>query len=368
MNIAIFSPNRNPYSETFIQAHKNCLQGKIFYYYGRNPITLEGKYNREPRYKTFFLRLKTKIGRKPSGYFERQMLLRDFKLNKIDVALVEYGTHAHTLLSILKEADIPFVVHFHGYDASEFDVLEKANYYKNVFSNASKIISVSKKMSEMLLNIDCPKEKLIYNVYGPRPEFFEIKPQFENQQFISVGRFTNKKAPYYSILSFKKVLKYYPGAKLIMAGDGELLNTCKNLVKVFGLEDNIHFPGIITAEEFKQYLQSSRAYVQHSITADNGDMEGTPLAILEASAAGIPVISTYHAGIPDVILHEITGLLCNEHDVDAMAKNMIRLLDDEKLAIEMGKMGKKRVIENFSLERHITLLDKVLNECSLNKN
>ena len=84
--------------------------------------------------------------------------------------------------------------------------------------------------------------------------------------------------------------------------------------------------GVITPEEYRSELQNSLAFVQHSITAENGNMEGTPLAVLEASAAGIPVISTNHAGIPDVVLYEQNGLLCQEKDVQKMTDNIIKLL------------------------------------------
>src|SRR5690606_9989960 len=118
---------------------------------------------------------------------------------------------------------------------------------------------------------------------------------------------------------FKKAAENHSDAKLIMAGDGQLLNTCQNLIRYLGIESQVEFVGIIAPEKFRHLLTESRGLVQHSITAESGDMEGTPVAVLEASAAGIPVISTFHAGIPDVIKNGETGLLCEEHDVYGMA-------------------------------------------------
>ena len=79
---------------------------------------------------------------------------------------------------------------------------------------------------------------------------------------------------------------------------------------------HVRFPDTII--ELVQHLKSSTAFAQHSITAENGDMEGTPVGIVEASYAGLPVISTFHAGIPDVINNRETGLLVEEHDVEEM--------------------------------------------------
>ncbi|QQX76797.1 MULTISPECIES: glycosyltransferase family 4 protein [Aequorivita] len=363
MNIAIFTPNKNPYSETFIQAHKNYLKGKIFYYYGTRNIQLEGTSHLSTPWERRFLNFTRRLLKKQQSFVRDTVIINSLNKNKIDVVLAEYGTHADYILPLIKKAGVPMVVHFHGFDASRMDVTEKHNNYTEVFQYASKVIAVSKKMEQMLLDLGCPQEKLVYNVYGPQPEFIKVKPMFTKKQFVGIGRFTDKKAPYYTILAFKKSIENHPDAKLIMAGDGQLLNTCKNLVKHLGIEAQVEFPGVITPERYRELLSESLGFVQHSITAENGDMEGTPLAVLEASAAGLPVISTYHAGIPDVIIDRKTGLLCNEHDVDSMAAYMISLLDNHSFAKELGTAGKMNIQDNFSMERHISALQNVLEAC-----
>lgn len=361
MNIAIFSPSQNPYSETFIQAHKNFLAGNIFYYYGhKGNIILE----KHPELSSFssnlYLKLKRKLLGLSGGSLWIEPIIQSLKKNDIDVVLVEYGTHAQQLLGVYDKVKIPIVVHFHGYDASIEKVVVSHNHYKEIFIRASYIMVVSKKMREMIIDMGCPKDKVVLNTCGPQPGFEKIKPEFTRKQFVGIGRFTDKKAPYYTILAFKEVVSHYPDAKLVLAGDGVLLNTCKNLVNHLGLEENVRFLGVITSEEFQDILKESLAFVQHSITADNGDMEGTPLAVLEASAAGLPVISTLHAGIPDVIMHKETGLLCEEHDVEAMAEHMMSLLKHDSLAKSLGSSGKNYILKNYSLERHITKLDETL--------
>ncbi|MEX0996574.1 MAG: glycosyltransferase [Flavobacteriaceae bacterium] len=361
MNIAIFTPSQNPYSETFIQAHKQYLNGRVFYYYGNlYHLKLEGHPPLTQSKKNRVLKVVRKIKNKPFSFVAEELLLHSLKKNKIEVVLLEYGTHAHQLLPVLKKSGVPFVVHFHGYDASVKSVIEKHNNYKEVFENASKVIAVSKVMVDRLKNLGCPEDKIVYNVYGPRPEFHEVIPIFSKKQFIAIGRFTDKKAPYYTILAFAEALKQHPDARLVMAGDGALLNMCENLTKHLKIEKNVDFPGIVTAEQYQMYLQESWAFVQHSITAENGDMEGTPLAVLEASAAGLPVISTKHAGLQDVVVHGETGLLVEEHDVAGMAKDMIKLLDNLENAKRMGAAGKLNIKQHFSLERHIDSLQETL--------
>jgi len=231
MNIAILSPSQNPYSETFIQAHKNFLKGKVYYYYGqKGGICLESEKKLGSPIKKVFYKLYRIIFNKPYSYINNKQLIDSFNKNRIDVVLVEYGNHAFNLLDVLKKAKIPFVVHFHGYDASIKHVIRQCENYSEVFKYASKIISVSKIMSSNLLAIGCPEDKLIYNVYGPNPLFEKVQPTFAKKQFVSIGRFTDKKAPYYLILAFKNVIKTHKDAQLLIGGNGELLNTCKNLI------------------------------------------------------------------------------------------------------------------------------------------
>ncbi len=361
MNLAILSPSKNPYSETFIQAHKKYLSGKIFYYYGfRNAIALENHKPIASKFKKFFLKTYQILANKDELHTTKKILGDSLLKNKIDVALVEYGPHANSLLPIIKPLEIPMVVHFHGYDASIKTTIAANNHYKELFDYASSVIVVSQKMMEMVKNIGCPKEKLVMNTYGAQPEFETIIPQFSKNQFVGIGRFVDKKAPYYTILAFSKVLNKHPDAQLLLAGKGALKNTCVNLVKYLNIEHNVHFLGVITPEVYREILSQSLAFVQHSITASNGDMEGTPLAVLEASVAGLPVVSTRHAGIPDVIQHDETGLLCDEHDVEAMTENMLKLLDDKELAIKMGNNGKQNILENFNIKNHIDTLDKII--------
>ncbi|WP_223033949.1 glycosyltransferase [Hanstruepera marina] len=356
MNIALLSPSRNSYSETFIQAQKKYLKGDVFYYYdGLLPTKLEGHGS---------------ILRKNLWFLGKLRLLKNdyrvhsfsssLKKNKIDVILAHYGPTGESVAEISRSLKIPLIVHFHGYDASMINVINSNNSYKLVFDIAKYVIVVSKEMKSRLVQLGCPTSKIIYNPCAPEDFFAEITPRFSKRQFIAVGRFTDKKAPYITILAFKNILNTFPDAKLLIAGDGPLLNACVNLVECFRISENVKFLGVITPSLFKKILEESMAFVQHSITANNGDMEGTPVAILEASAAGLPIISTYHAGIPDVVLDKETGLLVNEKDINGMSRAMMKVLEFPKLAIDLGIQGKKRIKKYYSMSIHIGKLNEII--------
>ncbi|MGM0932663.1 MAG: glycosyltransferase family 4 protein [Bacteroidota bacterium] len=361
MNIALLSPNQNAYSETFIQAHKHRLRGNVFYYFGgRLPSHMEGRgLLKNTRWERILNIIKEKFYLNKFSLKEAAFV-RSLKYNKIDLVFAEYGFTGQKVHHLCRELNLPLIVHFHGYDASRKEEIVNNNQYKELFDYATFVIAVSKKMFSVLLKLGCPEEKIIYNVYGPQEEFFKVKPHFTKPQFISIGRLIDKKAPHYLILSFLKVVKEFPEAKLLIGANGPLLSVCKQLVDYWGVNSNIEFVGVITPEEFRSYLRESLAFVQHSITAENGDAEGTPVSILEAGAAGLPVISTYHAGIPEVITPGENGLLVEEHDVNGMAERMITLLKDFSYAKELGEKGRENVQKNFTLEKHIETLNDLI--------
>lgn len=356
------SPTLNAYSETFIQEQKKGLNSKVFYYYGGLlPLYLEGVGKLMHRYVPFSIKVKRKLGFKIDE-LEEKAFIYSLKKNKIQVVLAQYGPTAHRIVGICKQLNIPLITHFHGYDASVDAVIERCKNYKNVFEYSSRVIAVSKDMQKNLLALGCSREKVIYNTYGPDNHFLDVQPQFSEPVFISLGRFVDKKAPYYTILAFKQVLAKFRNAKLIIGGQGDLYEVCQNLVRYYQLENSILLPGILSREEFGTYLSKGLAFVQHSVTAINGDQEGTPVAVLEASAAGLPVIATLHAGIQDVILDGETGFLVPEHDVDAMVEKMIVLLENKSLAIQMGIKGKERIKNYFTLEKHLQTLDSLIDK------
>lgn len=365
-NIALISPNLNAYSETFIQNHKKNFEGNVkFYYGGHFPTYLEGSghlwISSKERLAAYIKANVFQIKNIPSP--EYKALEKSFKREKINIVYAEYGPTGYAIMDICKKMGLPLIVHFHGYDASMTRVLEEyRDAYKEMFKYASVIIAVSKIMEQDLIKIGCPAEKLKYITYGPEDNFFSVTPSYKTEAFLSIGRFVDKKAPYLTILAFKKVLEKFPKAKLYMAGDGVLLNTCINLSKYLKIEENIIFIGQAKHHELISYYEKVRAFVQHSVTAIDGDMEGTPVAIIEASAAALPVISTKHAGIPDVIIDGETGLLVDEHDVDGMAQNMIYILENELKAKEMGEKGRMNIYENFSMKIHIDNLNSIISE------
>ncbi|MEO5892882.1 MAG: glycosyltransferase family 4 protein [Ferruginibacter sp.] len=357
INLALVSPQKNAVSETFIRAHKRLPFNIKYYYGGYFPNCLEGTdslyhFNWVEKFMFKFFNKKgiTKLA-----------LLKSFKKEKVDCILAEYGPTACEILEIARELGIPLVVHFHGFDATNPEII--SNYstrYKIVFAYASNVIVVSEKMKEDLIKLGCDEKKIVVTPCGPNPEFYLVNPSFEKKQFIAVARFFEVKGYLFTITAFKKVLEKHAGAKLICIGDGPQLESCKQFVKILKLENEVVFTGAASQSEIKLALSESSVFLQHSVTLTHGLNEGAPVSVMEAMAAALPVVCSNSGGIRDLVVNHETGFLVDEFDTESMAIYMIELMENKTLAEKMGEAGRARIIAELSQEKHLRIIETVI--------
>jgi glycosyltransferase involved in cell wall biosynthesis len=242
---------------------------------------------------------------------------------------------------------------------------ENAESYPAMFRQAAAIIAVSRAMQRKLVSLGAPPEKVHYNPCGVDcTEFGEATPASAPPVFLAVGRFVAKKAPQLTLSAFAEVHRACAKARLRMLGDGPLLEECRSLAQEeLGLSDAVTFLGAQPHAVVQEEMRRARCFVQHSVEAANGDCEGTPVGILEAGASGLPVVSTRHAGIPDVVIENQTGLLVDERDVSGMAEQMLRLALEPELAGQLGRAARLHVESHFSKERSDGQLWAVIESC-----
>jgi colanic acid/amylovoran biosynthesis glycosyltransferase len=368
-NICVVLPGAPSYSETFLRAHIERLPAIVNYAH-RFPIDAGEIYSSTPSSDSI-----ERLKQRSKAYVHRYVLnppkriyLRNFfRRNQTGVVLAEYGLTGISAMQICEELGIPLIVHFHGYDAYLREVLDRfAEIYKKMFARSSAIIAVSRHMIDQLIQIGAPSEKVLYNPYGvDMNEFKQASPHISPLQIIAVGRFVEKKAPYLTILAFKKLLERLPEARLVMVGEGVLHDICKTIIKSLHIEHAIDLKGVLNHAQVAKLMQESRLFVQHSLMPHSGDSEGTPVGIIEAGATGLPVVSTRHTGISDVVIHGATGFLVDEGDIDGMAEYMYQLLANPPLALEMGKRAREYIGEHFNIEDSISNLRRILDKHSL---
>ena len=281
----------------------------------------------------------------------RCRVLAFLKTHRPRALLAEYGPTGVRLLEVCRRADVPLFVHFHGYDASILlRYRHQVRHYRRLFQHAAGIIVPSQFLADRLTEIGCPPSKLHVSPCGIDP--YRFRPTLRiPKRLVAVGRLVEKKAPHLTIDAFARIARAYPEARLDIVGDGPLAPQCHEAVRKFGLDGRIRMHGVQPPEVVARLLQEASLFLQHSITASNGDAEGLPVAILEAMACCLPVVSTRHSGIPEAVEHGVTGLLVGEHDVEGMAACIGQLLDAPDRAAAMGEAGRERVVRRFTLDQ-----------------
>ena len=156
----------------------------------------------------------------------------------------------------------------------------------------------------------------------------------------------------------------YQSATLEMIGTGPLFEDVRRKIFKLKLQNVVSLPGVLTSLEVAESMKRARAFVQHSRRAPDGDEEGCPVSVIEAQLCGLPVVSTLHGGIPDVVLDRQTGILVDEGDTLAMAVAMAELIDNPSLAAKLGASGQKRSRKKFTLDCHVKQISDLIHRLS----
>jgi len=381
INLLYITNSLNSYSETFIRNTINELEQS-------NEINLHLAVHRNS-YKQ--IKLKNKIANLTfySNFFYRvaNYILNLFKLisllnflnkelfysaignirNKYNLVWIDFGNNAVDIYKLFNKEGLTVIVHLHGFDVSK--LLFNKKYSKNLiaFSKKNKIIVPSQYNKKRLILIGCLEENIFVIPYS-----FNFQLSHEDltktrvpNRLIFVGRFTEKKDPRVLVFVMKELLKTQPAAKLVMIGDGELYNEVKQLIIELKLTNNIELLGSLNHNQVVKELLISSVYVQHSLTSYSGDQEGLPNSIIEAIYCGLPVVSTIHAGIPEIVIDQINGLLVQEFDYTAMAKKIEILLADDNLRLQMSLNGLNQIDKICNKKER---MDNILKLIKLNSN
>ncbi|MBI1286589.1 MAG: glycosyltransferase [Flavobacteriales bacterium] len=367
--IAIFNQNLKKYTETFVQGHIGQLPYHVIQLYGwPSPMFLlqhgnlvsDNRYLRSLIYNWWeTLALDARIG-------EDRLLCRNLVDKEVCLMVAEFGTMGARLTNVSRLTGIPMIVIFYGYDAwHSKELLQNEAEYQEMFRQASAVVGVSRDICGQLQRLGCHSSKIFYlPCYVDLQLFSPVERDFSRKVILTVGRFCVTKAPNLTILAFNDVLKRHPNAELRMVGLDEgngIMESCRSLVKALGIETQVEFLGSLDHESIAQEMRSASLFVQHSVTApETGDREGTPVAIMEAMACGMPIVSTKHAGIEDMIQNGQTGILVNEFDYLRMAEEMTALFNHPEKMRELGDAAADSIRSNDLVREHIEILSRLI--------
>jgi colanic acid/amylovoran biosynthesis glycosyltransferase len=269
-----------------------------------------------------------------------------------DLLHAHFGPVGNTSLPLQQMSELPLIVSFYGYDVSSIP-RSNPNIYEDLFDRTDAITCLSEDMKKDLIDLGGPEEKIQKLPLCIDPTKFEYKERkLEPQQpiqILTVARLVEKKGLKYAIEAVAQLDLKYPITYSI-AGDGPQRKQLEAQVAELNAEDRINILGWQTQEEIVQLMNESHVFLLPSVTAADGNKEGTPTALLEAQSAGLPIVSTTHAGIPEIVGDRKAGYLAPERDVPALVDALEELLSQPKQWSDMGQAGREYVESNHSVK------------------
>lgn len=240
---------------------------------------------------------------------------------------------------------VPFTIMAHANDIFDGGLL-----LKRKAERASRLLTISSYNVRYLESLGIPKERLSIVRCGvsfttlPSPDRGDRGRAF---RIGSLGRMVEKKGFDVLIHSVSNLKASGIDVELILAGDGPLQQDLQELVKRLGLAECIRFVGGLAHDQVALWMQDLDLFVLACKQDSNGDMDGIPVVLMEAMSQSVPVVSTRLSGIPELVMHEVTGLLANPNDVDDLAVQIIRVQSDAALRQSLTKKAQEYVNQEF---------------------
>lgn len=359
-NLIVFKEDLLPPSETFILAqtrnlsrYSPCLVGLEP---AKNSLAYESKSVLLSSRRSVVADLRSKA-------YRRVPIAPQFhsKVKRLGGELIHahFASGGKTALRLKRILGLPLVVTLHGGS----DVPQNGQeMYRELFSEADLFICVSDFIRQKAIEAGYPKEKLKVHYIGvDRTIFFPVPEPPEVNQILFVGRLVEKKGCEYLLFAMEKVMKKHSDVLLTVVGTGPLKERLGQLAAELSI--NCRFLGVQSSQSIRDLLRNSRLFCLPSVTPENGDCEGLPIALLEAQAMGVPVVSTFHAGIPEGVAHEGTGVLVPEKDTEQLAEAILRLIEDRAQWASFHRATQSHIDRSFNLRRQTAQLEEIYTQC-----
>lgn len=297
-------------------------------------------------------------------YFVRSLvkfivLLPTAALVHIHLSAPTSAKRKYPFLFLAKLFKIPIIIHFHAFSAES--TIDK-NYFKlydRIFNMANTIIVLSEGWKKGIikdLKINASKIEILYN---PCPKIIPNNGILKTNTILYAGTLESRKGYRDLINSFATIAQLYPEWKLIFAGNGEI-NDGINLAKELHIENQVVFKGWVSGVEKEQLFREANVFCLPSYA------EGFPMAVLDAWAYGIPVITTPVGGIPDVAKDGVNMLLFEPGDTKKLSEKLMLIISDKSLSDTISNASVLFSLNQFSLDL-ITKQLKFLYRNNINK-
>jgi colanic acid/amylovoran biosynthesis glycosyltransferase len=291
--------------------------------------------------------------------FRRQYLVEPFFQQIIQsrgatLLHAHFGTVGVFTLPLRSWSNLPLVTTFYGFDMSAMP--RKRGWlksYQDLFSQGDLFLVEGSHMRDQLVSLGCSRDKVQIQRIGVDLDNLSYRPAptaDEHVRILMCGRFVEKKGLEYGIRAFARILSAFPKAQLRIIGDGVLRPRIEQLVQRLGLENYVVLLGSVPYDIYTNETMGAHIFMAPSVTAANGDSEGgAPTVLLEMQARGVPVLSTQHADIPEIVVDGASGYLVPERDEVALSEKLAELLAHPERWDEMGLAGRAHVEKQHNI-------------------
>jgi colanic acid/amylovoran biosynthesis glycosyltransferase len=276
--------------------------------------------------------------------------------DKYDIVHCHFGPNGN-LAVLLREVGAikgKIVTAFHG-EAGYTGPLRYEKGFNPLFERGDLILPMSEKEKRSLIELGCdPKKILVHRMGVDLSKFtFALRQPSDDGRvhLLTVGRLVEKKGIEYAIRAVASVLEEYPHIEYKIAGDGPLRSDLEHLVDALKVGDKVKILGWRPQEEIIELSRGAHVFLAPSVNSQDGDQEGIPVVLMEALAQGLPVLSTYHSGIPELVQDGVSGFLVPERDVNALAAKLEHLVKHPEIWLEMGQAGRSYVETYYDIDK-----------------
>lgn len=284
----------------------------------------------------------------------------------IDAVVCHFGPQCTMGMPLASMLGVPIVTVFHGYDVSRLlrDRLW-VERYRACFARGMHALCISDAGRRRLLEIGCPDAQVTVVRLGVDTSRFTYRPPSTRWatgrpvRILMVSRLVPKKGVRIALDALESMTARGLACELRIVGDGPLRDELQAHGARLGLS-NVTWLGAVPHAVVQEAFDWADMYVQPSVTADNGDEEGIPVSLMEALASGLPVVSTRHSGIPELIVNERTGLLTDQSDVAGLADALEALAGDQPRAERLAAAGRQWVEQEFNQRRQTARVGRLL--------
>jgi len=243
---------------------------------------------------------------------------------------------------------------FHGFDITLYLQQVGDRVYDRLLSTADLLMPISKLWQQKLIELGGDEKKIIVHHMGIDCHQFTFQPrQYSDRvvRVITIARLVEKKGVEYGIRAVAKLTKEFPQLEYQIVGDGCLKDELQRLIQELEVTDKVKLLGWKQQQEITELLAQAHIFMAPSVTSRNGDREGIPVSLMEAMACGMPILSTMHSGIPELVEHGKSGFLVPERDADALAEKLSYLLKNPEVWQKMGIAGRACVEKYYNIKR-----------------